>query len=373
MVLSFLGRYTTSLPIRIIPALLLIIPLFILYNLNNLQDLHLLKALVPSKLGSSKYDISATYEDTTKPIFPPISIQTDIDEPRLCSNFPQQRLEKVQVVFKTGVGEGERNEAHLNSVTSCISNLIVISDFPEQKNGHDFIDVLADLPKAYSKHPDFAAYYEQYKAHASNEGNMGTSNGGWKLDRFKFLPMMNVAHEQNPNAEWYLFLEADVYVFWDNLFRLLDQYDSEDMHYFGSAVAGAGGRWFAYGGAGFVLSHGLMKGLIGDGTNLSKKYQKWALDDCCGDAVLGYVIYDKTGVKVESLYPMMSGETLAEVRMHESNWCTPLVSLHHVSATEMKALWLWERTRKVSQVCLVCSRPFVSSKPSPDVPFVSMC
>lgn len=41
------------------------------------------------------------------------------------------------------------------------------------------------------------------------------------------------------------------------------------MHYLGSPAAGRDRSFFAYGGAGFVLSRRLMKRLVGDTTQLS--------------------------------------------------------------------------------------------------------
>ncbi|KAK5045552.1 hypothetical protein LTR84_009170 [Exophiala bonariae] len=279
-----------------------------------------------------------TYNDTTLPIFPSLGDIQSSSESDLCSNFPLEWLEKVQVVLKTGVGQRDKNEAHLISVTSCIRNLIVFSDVSERIHNREFIDVLEGLSEPYLQHPDFGAYQKQRTAYDSGEP-IRLSNGGWKLDRFKFLPMINKAYKMRPDASWYVFLEADVYMFWDNLFRFLDQFNGQDMHYFGSATTGSHGRWFAYGGAGMVLSQGLMKDLVGDGTLLSEEYQEWMLADCCGDAVLGYAILDKTGVKVEDLYPMFSGDSLEALGVSEPRWCNPLLSLHRMTADSLRSLW----------------------------------
>ncbi|KAK5190004.1 hypothetical protein LTR72_008415 [Exophiala xenobiotica] len=228
--------------------------------------------------------------------------------------------------------------------------MIVISDYQEEVGGHKFIDILATLPGPYSKHPDFTAYYTQQKARLG--GKVEPSRDAWKLDRFKFLPMVNAAYEMRPNASWYVFLEADVYIFWDNLFRLLDQFNPQEMHYLGSAVPGSKGRWFAYGGAGIVISHALMQSLVGDGTILTERYQKMAINDCCGDAVLAYVILAKTGVKLKDLHPMFSGDYLPDLGIDEQRWCTPLISLHRMSIDSLRSLWRWERTRRPSQVCM---------------------
>ena len=333
-------------------SIVLILSLAILFLLLIYQNAKLQDVLITATSPLFKVSIPQhpkTYNDSTLPIFPPIIESPDGGQSDLCSNFPQQWLERVQVVLKTGVGQSEKNEAHLTSVTSCIRNLIVFSDIAERRGSHDFLDILAGLPAPYLENPDFSAYHKQQNAYESG-GKIESSTDGWKLDRFKFLPMVNAAHDMRPNASWYVFLEADVYIFWDNLFRLLDQFNAQDSHYFGSAAPGSHGRWFAYGGAGIVLSEGLMKSLVEDGTKLSEKYQEWTLDDCCGDAVLGYVILDKTGVKLKDLYPMFSGDYLEDLGISKQRWCNPLISLHRMSVDSLRSLWLWERTRRAQEV-----------------------
>ncbi len=341
---------TPKLRTPIIVLTVVILPLLV-YQSSKLKDVASTIFLPSSTTTNSRSP--SLYNDSTAPIFPSILDAPDGGQSDLCSNFPQQWLEKVQVVFKTGTGQSEKNEANLASVTSCIQNMIVVSDYPEQVGGRDFIDILATLPAPYSNHPDFAAYYTQQKAR--QDGKVGPSHDAWKLDRFKFLPMVNTAYEMRPNASWYVFLEADVYIFWDNLFRLLNQFNPKEKHYLGSAVPGSKGRWFAYGGAGIVISQGLMQSLVGDGTILSKRYQKMALNDCCGDAVLGYVILAKTGVRLTDLYPMFSGDYLPDLRIDKQCWCTPLISLHRMSVDSLRSLWRWERTRRPSQVCMTAS------------------
>lgn len=278
------------------------------------------------------------------------------EQPDFCAGFPTHLLDHIQVVLKTGTGELAKNKAHLATVSSCITNLIVFSDLEEEVGHHHFIDVLANLSSSYAvDNPDFATYTAQKEAH-SQGGVVGYSPEGWRLDRFKFLPMVENAYEMRPNASWYVFIEADVYYFWDTLFRLLDQLDPSEMHYMGSPVAGSYGRYFAYGGAGLVLSQGLMKRLVGDSSvnpRLSVRYETWVKQDCCGDAVLAYAILDKTGVKLEGLYPTFAGDELTSLRVDREKWCIPLLALHRVSPEQMASLWEWERTRPYNEACFV--------------------
>ncbi|KAF2278694.1 uncharacterized protein EI97DRAFT_216958 [Westerdykella ornata] len=304
---------------------------------------------------------TAYYKKTTKSFFPPLKGAPAPDQD-YCVNFPKDQLNRIQVVLKTGANEKEKTKAHLSTVTSCISNLLIVSDHEDRIGDHHVIDILAELPASYKeKNPDFSSYLEHQKAHA--EGDIvDYHSGGWKLDRFKFLPMVDKAYEMNPKADWYIFLEPDIYFFWDTLFRLLDQLKPEEMHYMGAPgpASKSPDRNFAYGGAGFVLSQGLMKKLLppsrsGGYEKLAHRYEDKIKSECCGDVVLAHAILNMTETKLEALYPTFSGEDLRQIRVDKDRWCVPLLSLHRVEPDQMEKLWRWERTRPYN------TKPFVYS------------
>jgi hypothetical protein len=136
----------------------------------------------------------------------------------------------------------------------------------------------------------------------------------------------------------------------DTLFRLVHQLDPSKPHYLGSPAPGRDGTYFAYGGAGFVLSRGLMERLGEDSTQLSVQYEDYAVNDCCGDAALGYAIMNKTGERLQALYPTFAGDELVGVKVNQERWCIPLLALHRISPEQMKSLWTWERTRAYDEV-----------------------
>ncbi|KAK6065668.1 hypothetical protein SCUP515_11110 [Seiridium cupressi] len=294
--------------------------------------------------GESRY-----YSWKTPSLFPPLKGRHTSKPADFCAGFPTHLLDSIQIVLKTGAGASARTKAHLATVTSCITNLLVFSDLEEVIGGHRVIDVLADLPASYDNNSDFATYSAQKQAYSEGTA-VGYSPEGWKLDRFKFLPMIDKAYQLRPRAKWYVFIEVDVYYFWDTLFRLLHQLDPSRSHYMGSPAPGRDGTFFAYGGAGFVLSQGLMKRLADDPIPLSVGYEDYVKNDCCGDAALGYAIMNKTGERLEGLYPTFAGDELVGLKVDQERWCIPLLALHRVSLEQMTSLWEWERTRPYNQV-----------------------
>ena len=75
-----------------------------------------------------------------------------------CERFPANIFEMVQVVLKTGMTEEpKRLMTHLNTVTRCIPNLLIVSDHDGQVKDHKIYDVLEGLSASYYEHnPDFA-------------------------------------------------------------------------------------------------------------------------------------------------------------------------------------------------------------------------
>lgn len=196
--------------------------------------------LLPSFQQSPYYieDGSHYYTWATPSFLPPLR-EPHNEAVDLCKGFPTHLLENVQVVMKTGTAESTKTKAHLDSVSSCITNILVFSDLEETIGDHQFIDVLADLPPSYHNNPDFAAYSAQKQAHSEGK-SVEYSAEGWKLDRFKFLPMVDKAYQMRPHADWYVFIEADVYYFWGtplNFFYSVDLVcPGGSSHYYDSAT-----------------------------------------------------------------------------------------------------------------------------------------
>lgn len=214
--------------------------LLALANFNGTISLPLLPSFRPSPYYTE--DEFRFYSWKTPSFFPPLRKKYQGTSVDLCKSFPTHLLDKIQIVMKTGTGERAKTKAHLDNVSSCITNLLVFSDLEETLGGsHRAFDILADLAPSYNNNGDFAAYAAQKKAHFEGS-SVEYSAEGWKLDRFKFLPMVDKAHQMRPRADWYVFIEADVYYFWgmsaessslclDNATKWLSRHDCVDNVY----------------------------------------------------------------------------------------------------------------------------------------------
>ncbi|RYN39930.1 hypothetical protein AA0114_g11186 [Alternaria tenuissima] len=219
-------------------------------------------------------------------------------------------------------------------------------------------------PNTYLKPEDYVVYEAQ--RNASREGRkLQQGHKGWVIDKHKFLPEVEKAIERNNAAEWYVFLESDTYMFWDNVFRLLENYNSSEPYYFGSPSPGRkyqsgpnpeneGQVWFAYGGAGFILSTAAAHRLVDrpsnsiglKGPRLAIEYMEDIRADCCGDSILGWALHDKAGMTIGGLWPMFSPHRLENVPFGRDYWCEPVISLHKTHPFLYKDLWSWENERR---------------------------
>lgn len=288
-----------------------------------------------------------------------------IEEGNECNTFPKELLGKIQVVLKVGTADDlSRTKAQLASVIKCIDNVLILSDnnYTYGDSNHQAVDVLASLPvETYLRKEDYAIYEAQ--RNISRE-DLKQGHEGEKLDKYKFLSGVEYAVEQRPGMEWFIFLESDTYMFWDNVFRLLENYDHDIPYYFGSPSQGRKRPnsdetvWFANGGPGYILSHAAAHRLVDrqknsvgvKGPRLSDEYSQEIRDDCCGDSTLGFALHDKADVSISGLWPMFNPHSLSGLPFGSGKkyWCEPVISLHKTSPEQMENLWQWEMQRNRS-------------------------
>ncbi|KAH6633122.1 hypothetical protein C7974DRAFT_412145 [Boeremia exigua] len=280
-----------------------------------------------------------------------------------CFLFPKHLTKKkVQVVIKTGIADHPaRTDAMVNTIIKCIRNVLVVSDDDHRYGPFQAHNVLANLPaETYMKEEDYAIYEAQQSA-TRNGKELHQGHEGWQIDKYKFLPAVERAMDHNSQAEWYVFLESDTYLFWDNIFRLLDNYDPSLPYFFGSPAPGRKYRpnpkaeeeketWFAYGGCGFILSKAAVHRLVDRprnalavmGPRLTTEYKEDIRNDCCGDSILGWALHDKASVDISGLWPMFNPHSLEDVPLGKDYWCQPVISLHKTGPSPMKDLWSWD-------------------------------
>ncbi|KAG2420552.1 hypothetical protein HFD88_000164 [Aspergillus terreus] len=286
---------------------------------------------------------------------------------RLC---PLRELDDVLVVLKTGATESQTKvPVHLNTTLRCVPHFAVFSDYDERIAGVRAHDILRDLAERVKvAEPEFELYrrlrargreallQDQQGDHQNEEGDEHTvsdggagqgmgkqDNAGWRLDKWKFLPMLDGALRERPTARWFVFVEADTYVVWPNLAAWLARLDPARAYYLAAPMA-SGDEVFGYGGAGIVLSQAAVRKVVEESRGQVEERTKahWA-----GDAVLGRALAD-ADVPLVWASPMLQTERVWEVDelgagADDGPWCYPAVSYHHMTVADIEAMWAFEQ------------------------------
>lgn len=246
-----------------------------------------------------------------------------------------------------------------------MDSTVIYSDLPERIGAFNIVDVLANMSSTAKSQPDFDVYRQQPEYMANNyyveaagvNGDEWGPVGGWIIDKYKFIPLIQHAGDNWPKAKWYIYMEDDAYLFLPGVLGYLAKFDWKEPHYLGSYAAKSD-VIFAHGGAGFALSRGAWEQSFGKQGNenggLTEEYYQYTADHCCGDQVLAHALR-KHGVKF--------GENGGDGKftfgfnpvVHwafafaSANWCSPLLSWHKVHNRdiaryyEVEQRWDWSK------------------------------
>ena len=162
-----------------------------------------------------------------------------------CSQLPG--ADKTLVVMKTGAAELEAKlPTHFNTTFRCYPNYLVFSDYGEVFEDHVIIDALADVsPTIQKSNPDFALWRRLQKHGRSaltaeelsgpdadpSDVDGRLDSAGWKLDKWKFLPMLKRSLTLYPDMEWFVFVEPDTHIFWSSTLAYLQTLNPDKPQY----------------------------------------------------------------------------------------------------------------------------------------------
>ncbi|KAL4912994.1 hypothetical protein BDW62DRAFT_214591 [Aspergillus aurantiobrunneus] len=279
--------------------------------------------------------------------------------PADCPSLPG--LENVVLVLKTGVTEAhDKLPIHRNTTLRCIPNYIVWSDFDESVADIPVHDVLFNESAHLHSKPDFNLY-TRVQTHGRNaltqhdlsddpSTPFGKTNPGWKLDKWKFVPMIQhtfALFADRPNLDWFVFMEADTYIVWSSLLAWLQKLDARKPYYLGNQMQIAD-VLFAHGGSGFVLSRPAIS-RAADLVAAQRDHWYWVTErEWAGDCVLGILLRD-AGVNLHWSWPMLQIAPPKEVDHFSANyghnaWCYPAVTFHHLRPNEIAEIEAAEKS-----------------------------
>ncbi|KAF7562261.1 hypothetical protein G7046_g1869 [Stylonectria norvegica] len=267
----------------------------------------------------------------------------------------------VLLIMKTGgTTMWKRLMVHLSTTLASErippEQTVIYSDLADKIGRFRILDVLANMTEEAKNMPDFDVYRQQPEYMANNkyveaagvDGDGWGPSGGWIIDKYKFIPLMQHAGINWPRAKWYIYMEDDTYIFLPNVLAHLSSFDWHNPHYLGSYAAKSD-VVFAHGGAGFALSRGAWEASFGRHANVAEDYYNYTASHCCGDQVLGHFL-KKSDVKFGEENGNGKFTWGFNPGVHWNfgfsryNWCSPLLSWHKTHSRDVALYYELERT-----------------------------
>ncbi|KAI1471116.1 glycosyltransferase family 31 protein [Daldinia caldariorum] len=275
-------------------------------------------------------------------------------------------LNDLFVILRTGASEAPKKlPVHFSTTLRCVPHYVIYSDYEEDIEGYHVYNALDEMnPDIVATHPDFEYYRRlqekgreafspeelaQWSAAKNTKG--GRDSPGWRLDKWKFLPLADKAFRERPDAKWYIFIESDTYMLWQSFLEWLSHFDPSKPHYLGMQMQ-IGDVIFAYGGAGFAISNPALKKAVAHRNENLQAYDDFTGSHWAGDCVLGKVLAD-TDVNLLWSFPTLAGDQPADMNFNStfggSNkkpWCYYATSYHHLPSSEYHKLAKFEQAWK---------------------------
>lgn len=278
-----------------------------------------------------------------------------------CAN-PIPGMQDVFVILKTGIAEHEtRLPVHFNTTLRCVPRYGIFSDYPENVEGHAIDDALEDVDEALKfTQQDFEMYNrlqrgggrdalsrEELEAASPKTSQAKKDGPGWRLDKWKMVPLVDRALRAAPDAKWFIFVEPDTYVLWPNLVEWLKRFDHRAPWYLGEPEQ-VGAEVVAHGGAGVVLSAEAMRRVSEFRRDNSDKVEELTASQPIGGSVLGKVLAE-VGVPLTWAWPNLQSGRPTELDWGEEReefgrlWCHRAVSYHGLSNEEIEYMYAAEQ------------------------------
>lgn len=232
-------------------------------------------------------------------------------------------------------------------------NHIYVSDFALTLGNITFYDALANVSTTIAQLDEFKSLRAELTAlMQSNQDldDMSQKDGGWKLDKYKFLPAIAEAYRRFPAKKWYVMVEADTFLFWNQLVKWLSTLDENKQLMIGHpSFCDYDGQstMFTHGGSGIVLSKAIVEASFGQDSDFEHTHDELIQKSAFGDALLSKSIYDSPLVTLNELSPeggeKFNSDPPRVLKFTRDNWCTPIMSFHHITPADAAHLYDFER------------------------------
>jgi hypothetical protein len=270
------------------------------------------------------------------------------------SNAPYPvEIDKLVVTIRTTATEAfaKLPMSLLLADTIYHDNINIVSDLHMDIGAFHVHDILEHIDsRIMASNPDLQRHGRQIRlAEASIDLSVAKENNAEKekevmakLDKYKYIRMLEKAWQLKPDRKWYMFVDADTYVFRPNLMHWLGRFDSTEAIFFADApnsdLPGAGS-------GAFILSEKVMRKLFAEGGNIAATWDARISDYQSGfDAVVA-AMEAELKLGFNRTWPGISSYNPTTAPYGPGLWCEPVLSLHDVSIETASDLWRLQRDR----------------------------
>lgn len=343
-------RYSVK-PIILLVVLATVLIVTHITNISPLPNVEIRSQHRPHYVHRRPFPTSASLEELPEPQ------QTQISR---CRTLPG--AEDVLVVMRTGSTEiKDKLPIHFNTTFKCYPDTLLFSDYAETFEGYEIHDALARIPEHIKQTNEDFELYRRLREHgrgilndselsgpeSPDSGQIGKlENKGWKLDKWKFLPMMADVLEMRPDKKFYVFVEPDTYLMWSNLLQWLRTVNPDEDRYFGSETM-IGEDLFGHGGSAFLMTNSALRKGVESYTSRTDHWNEVTNWHWAGDCMVGKAL-SEVGVPLTFTWPMFQGGNPAHLTWNEAKgpnklWCSPVFTYHHLTSREVEGLWKFEQ------------------------------
>ncbi|KAI9335705.1 hypothetical protein BDR26DRAFT_920355 [Obelidium mucronatum] len=333
----------------------------------------------------SHNDISQT---TNKTSINTQSLYKRID-PRNSFQKGESKYNNFAIALKSGSETFPvRTKAQFDTFLNRVANVLVIGEANRNNSeiGRRMVDVyhgaLEDAKKRLGPRKVQLAEARKGKLVLDTSGEMGAGNGGkstdgksgndtvqagwfsnegWRVDAHKNLPGFALLYNTFPDADWFMMIDDDSYLFLDGLHQFTKRYNPNRNYYFGQANKFRGcddvtemgdGPPIAQGGTGILLSRGAIKTMMEIVDQCIVQYE-----DCwAGDVRVGLCLRD-VKIKLKHI-PGFNGWPPQENFVFSPNPCETPLTYHHVLPAQMYKLRQIEESATTSKTRLTSSHMY---------------
>jgi hypothetical protein len=167
-----------------------------------------------------------------------------------------------------------------------------------------------------------------------------------KLDKYKYLRMLERAWELRPDRHWYVFVDPETYLVRPSLMEWLGQYDPTEPIFFANPPELDASESSGTGSATFILSAQAMRALLVDREDVLTNWDSRISDFQTGFEVLASALSSEISLGFNRSWPGISGFNPYTVPYGPGLWCEHVMAMHHVPPELQSDLWRLLRDRE---------------------------